>query len=189
MMASDFYTAQEVRKIGFKAIGKNIKISRSCIFFNAHLISMGDNVRIDANCVISANHELVIFGSYVHIGVGCYINGSFGVELQDFCGLSSGVRLFTSSDDYSGEFLTNPTVPPELTNPFNSSVVISKYVNIGSNSVIMPGVIIGEGSVVGSLSLVNKTIKSWGVYFGSPVIRLSDRKKNVINLSKKIHDS
>ena len=53
----------------------------------------------------------------------------------------------------------------------------------------MPGVTIGEGSVVGSLSLVNKTIKSWGVYFGSPVIRLSDRKKNVINLSKKIHDS
>jgi galactoside O-acetyltransferase len=147
---------------------------------------MGDNVRIDANCVISANHDLVIFGSFVHIGVGCYINGSFGVELKDFCGLSSGVRLFSSTDDYSGESMTNPTVPEELTNPYNSRVVINKYVNIGSNSVILPGVNIGEGSTIGALSLVNKTLKSWGVYFGTPVIRLADRKKDVINLSKKI---
>jgi galactoside O-acetyltransferase len=185
-MASDFYSDDEIKKLDFKSIGKNIKISKSCIFFNAHLISMGNNVRIDANSVITASKEPVIFGSFIHIGVGCYINGSYGLELKDFSGLSSGVRLFTSSDDYSGEFMTNPTVPSELTNPYNSRVVISKYVNIGSNSVIMPGVTIEEGSVVGSLSLVNKSLKSWGVYFGSPVIRLNDRNKNVLLLSKKL---
>ena len=185
-MASDFYSDDEIKKLDFKSIGKNIKISKSCIFFNAHLISMGNNVRIDANTVITASKEPVIFGSFIHIGVGCYINGSYGLELKDFSGLSSGVRLFTSSDDYSGEFMTNPTVPSELTNPYNSRVVISKYVNIGSNSVIMPGVTIEEGSVVGALSLVNKSLKSWGVYFGSPVIRLNDRNKNVLLLSKKV---
>jgi len=185
-MASDFYSDDEIKKLDFKSIGKNIKISKSCIFFNAHLISMGNNVRIDANSVITASKEPVIFGSFIHIGVGCYINGSYGLELKDFSGLSSGVRLFTSSDDYSGEFMTNPTVPSELTNPYNSRVVISKYVNIGSNSVIMPGVTIEEGSVVGSLSLVNKSLKSWGVYFGAPVIRLNDRNKSVLFLSKKV---
>jgi dTDP-4-amino-4,6-dideoxy-D-glucose acyltransferase len=188
-MPSDFYTYEELKRIDFKTIGNNIQISRSCIFFNPHLISMGNNIRIDANCVISANHEPVNFGSYIHIGVGCYINGSFGIDLKDFCGLASGVRLFSSSDDYSGEFMTNPTVPEDLTSPFNSKVVINKYVNVGSNSVIFPGVNIGEGSTIGALSLVNKSLKSWGVYFGSPVIRISDRKKNVIDLSKKITDS
>lgn len=185
-MESDFYTEDEIIKLNFKSYGKNLKISKSCIFYNSHLITMGDNVRIDANTVITAKQENVVFGSFIHIGVGCYINGSFGLELKDFSGLASGVRLFTSSDDYSGEYMTNPTIPSDLTNPYNKKVIINKYVNVGSNSIIMPGVEIGEGSVVGALSLVKKSIKTWGVYFGSPVIRIKDRAKNIIDLSKKI---
>ena len=82
--------------------------------------------------------------------------------------------------------MTNPTVPSALTNPTNGKITIGKFVNIGSNCVIMPNVEIGEGSVVGALSFVNKSIRSWGIYFGSPVKRIGDRKKNVLELSKKI---
>ena len=65
-------------------------------------------------------------------------------------------------------------------------VVINKYVNVGSNTVIMPNLSIGEGSVVGALSFVNKSLKPWGIYFGTPVKRIGERKRNVIELSKKI---
>ena len=182
-MSSDYLSESEIAGLGFKSTGTNIKISRSCIFFNCHLIEIGKNVRIDANTVITANKESVKIGSYVHIGVGCYVNGSFGLELRDFTALSAGTKLFSSSDDYSGNYMTNPTVPSAFTNPTNGKVVIGKFVNIGSNCVIMPNVEIGEGSVVGALSFVNKSIRSWGIYFGSPVKRIGDRKKNVLELS------
>ena len=108
------------------------------------------------------------------------------LELHDFTALSAGTNLFTSSDDYSGNYMTNPTIPSELTNPLNGKVVINKYVNVGSNTVIMPNLSIGEGSVVGALSFVNKSLKPWGIYFGTPVKRIGERKRNVIELSKKI---
>ena len=50
----------------------------------------------------------------------------------------------------------------------------------------MPNLSIGEGSVVGALSFVNKSLKPWGIYFGTPAKRIGERKRNVIKLSKKI---
>ena len=58
-------------------------------------ISIGDNVRIDAirNCL----KKEVIIGSNVHLGVNYYVNGSYGFKLK--ISISSGCRIFTSSDD------------------------------------------------------------------------------------------
>lgn len=185
-MKSDYYSKKKLDSIGFKGIGSNNKISKGVKFFNPELIELGSHVRIDTNTVITANNNIVKFGSYIHISSNCYINGSFGVEFKDFTALSAGSNIFSSSDDYSGKHMTNPSVPSELTSPINKKVIINKYVNIGSNSVIMPGVSIGEGSVIGALSFVNKSVGEWGIYFGSPVKRLGNREKDVIKLSKKI---
>ena len=186
VMSSDYLTKSEINKLNFFKVGKNVQISNSVKFYNSELINIGNNVRIDANTVITAGKSEVSIGSFIHIGVNCYINGSYGLELHDFTALSAGTNLFTSSDDYSGNYMTNPTIPSELTNPLNGKVVINKYVNVGSNTVIMPNLSIGEGSVVGALSFVNKSLKSWGIYFGTPVKRIGERKRNVIDLSKKI---
>ncbi len=185
-MSSDYLDNSEINKLDFHSIGNNVQISNSVKFYNCELIKIGNNVRIDANTVITASNEEVNIGSYIHIGVNCYINGSFGLELNDFTALSAGTNLFTSSDDYSGNHMTNPMVPNKLTNPLNGKVIIQRYVNIGSNTVIMPNLSIGEGSVVGALSFVNKSIKPWGIYFGSPVKRVGERKKTVIELSKNL---
>jgi len=186
MAKSDFLNIASVKKIGFKSYGKNIQISKTVVFLNPNLIILGNNVRIDANTVITASSHKINIGSYVHIGVGCYINGSFGVHLSDFVGLSSGAKILSSSDDYSGNFMTNPTVPKEFTNPKNKKVILHKYVNIGANSLIMPGVNIFEGSVVGVFSFVPKNLKEWGIYFGIPVKRIGERKKNILKLFKKV---
>ena len=186
MIKSDFLNLEGIKKIGFKSYGKNIKISKTSVFLKPSLIELGNNVRIDANAVITASYRKILIGSYVHIGVGCYINGSFGVDLNDFVGLSAGTKIFSSSDDYSGNFMTNPTVPKKYTKPKNKKVLIGKFVNIGANSIIMPGVEIGEGTVVGVFSFVPKSIKKWGIYFGIPVKRIGQRKRNPISLSKNL---
>ena len=182
-MSSDYLNKSAINKLNFCSVGKcsNLELGK---FYNCELIKIGDNVRIDANTVITASKSEIEFGSFIHIGVNCYINGSFGLELHDFTALSAGTNLFTSSDDYSGSHMTNPTVPSELTNPLNGKVIINRYVNIGSNTVIMPNLSIGEGSVVGALSFVNKSIKPWGIYFGSPVRRSEKGKKLLSSYQK-----
>jgi len=48
----------------------------------------------------------------------------------------------------------------------------------------MPGVNIGEGCSVGAMSLVNKSIEPWGIYFGVPARRIKERKKNILELER-----
>ena len=62
---------------------------------------------------------------------------------------------------------------------------IEKFVNIGANSVVLPGVTIREGSAVGALSLINKNLNKWEIYLGVPVKKIGDRSKKIIDLSKK----
>lgn len=52
--------------------------------------------------------------------------------------------------------MTNPMVPVEFTNVTHADVNIGRHVIIGSGSVVLPGVTIGEGAAVGALSLVKK---------------------------------
>ena len=63
-----------------------------------------------------------------------------------------------------------------------------KYVIVGSNSIIMSGVTIGEGSSVGALSYVNKNLESWCVYDGKPIRKICKRKKNMLDKYKSYTD-
>ena len=84
--------------------------------------------------------------------------------------------------------MTNPTVPNKFTNAKNEKVTLNKYVNIGANSIIMPGVNISEGAVVGVFSFVPKNLKPWSIYFGIPVKKIGERKKNLLKFSSKINN-
>jgi galactoside O-acetyltransferase len=53
---------------------------------------------------------------------------------------------------------------------------------IGSTSVVMPNVILEEGVAVGALSFVNKSLKEWRIYIGSPVKLLKERSRKIIEL-------
>ena len=61
-------------------------------------------------------------------------------------------------------------------------VVMEKYTQIGASCVVMPNLTIQEGSVVGAMSFVNKTLEPWGIYAGIPVYKLKDRSKRLLEL-------
>ena len=121
-------------------------------------------------------------GSYVHIGGLCYLSAGDGICLEDFSGLSQGVRIYSRTDDYSGEHLTNPTVPERFTGITRGAVTLGRHVIVGSGSVILPKVTVGEGSSIGALSLVTKNIPPWGVYFGAPAKKIYNRSKRLLDL-------
>ncbi len=143
------------------------------------LVEIGDNVIIDDFVFISLRNGIKI-GNYVHIGVSSVITGRAEVSLESFSGLSSGVRLFTSTELFDGDNLTNPTIPSCFRKIKSGPIVISKHAVICANSVIMPNVTIGEGAVIGAQSFVTKSVEPWGIYQGSPLKRIKSRNMTKI---------
>lgn len=181
-----YFDLDEIKKIGFKSVGENVKVSRNSTIIGVDNISIGDDTRIDDFCILIAPDEGYIkIGSNVHIAAFCLLSGGDGIELGDFSGLSHGVKVYSKTDDYSGMSLTNPTVPTEYTNVIGGKVEISRHVIVGSGTVILPKVSIGEGSSIGAQSLVTKSLDEWFVYFGCPVKKLKPRKKKLLELERK----
>lgn len=178
-----YLNRKQLEKMGFKELGKDVKVSDKAAIYNPECIVVGDYSRIDDFCVVSGN---VTLGSFVHIAPFCLIaGGEKGVVMEDFSGLAYGVQVFTQSDDYSGRTLTNPTVRDEYKNERKKTVRIRKHVIVGAGSMVFPGVELAEGCSVGAMSLVNKTTKPWGVYVGNPARRVKDRKQDLLKLESK----
>jgi galactoside O-acetyltransferase len=182
-----YYEQEELRALGFKTVGSDVQVARNCTIVGLPNISIGSHVRIDGyTTIVAAGTGWLALGSYIHIGGGCHLSAGDGLVMEDFSGLSQGVRIYTRTDDYSGVCLTNPTVPERYTRIIRGQVTLGRHVIVGSGSVILPGVTIGEGSSVGALSLVNKPLDSWGVYFGCPARRLKDRSKQLLELEAEL---
>lgn len=182
-----YYNEEELADFGFKSIGTNVQIAKNCTIIGLSNISLGSNVRIDGYCtIIAAGEGWLNIGSFIHIGGWCYLSAGDGISMEDFSGLSQGVRIYSRTDDYSGKYLTNPTVPERFTGITHGAVSLKRHVIIGSGTVILPKVTIGEGSSVGALSLVTKSLDPWGVFFGCPAKRLKDRSRRLLELESEL---
>ena len=82
--------------------------------------------------------------------------------------------------------MTNPSVPIKYTGGVCGTVTLKRHVIIGANTVIIPNLTIGEGTSVGAMSLVKKDLDPWGIYAGIPVRRLNDRKKDLLEIEKRL---
>jgi len=177
-----YYTEAELKELGFKFIGDNVKISRLASIYNPESIYIDHNSRVDDFCILSGN---VTIGKYVHITPMCLVaGGEPGITLADFSTLAYGVKVFSQSDDYSGETMVNSLLPKHLKNETFARVIIHKHCIVGTNSVIMPGVEMAEGCSIGAMTLVNKSTKEWGIYVGAPARRVKERKKNILELEQ-----
>ncbi len=183
-----FYTKEELGELGFKLFGNNVLLSRKASYYGVSRIEIGNNVRIDDFCVLSAGTGGIKIGNYVHIGVGSTLIGEGQIILQDFCGLSSRVAIYSSNDNYSGEHMTNPTIPEEFTGVIKGKVIIGRHVIIGSGSIVLPGVTINEGAAIAALSLVNEDCDSFYFYKGNPAKKIVPRSKKLLMLEQKLRD-
>lgn len=181
-MENSFYSAEELKALGFKYFGGNVLLSKKASFYGESEISFGSNIRVDDFCILSGKISL---GNYIHIGAGSYLfGGENGITFDDFSGCSQHVCIYATSDDYSGKSLTNPTVPDRYRKLNEGSVVIEKYVIIGAGSVLLPSVTVREGAAIGALSLVDKSTEQWKIYFGTPAIPVNKRNKRILELEK-----
>lgn len=179
----------QLSKMGFKKLGIDVKISEKASIYNPSQISLGSHVRIDDFAILSAGNDGIILGDYVHIACFCGLMGAAQIRMDDFSGLSSRVFIYSSSDDYSGATLTNPTVPEKYKNVTSAAVRLHKHVIIGTCATVMPGVSIGIGSAIGAYALVGKDIPENVIATGQPCRVVKERKTDLFKLEKELRQS
>ncbi|SMB88727.1 galactoside O-acetyltransferase [Desulfonispora thiosulfatigenes DSM 11270] len=181
-MNNSFYSKEELIGLGFCEIGSNVLISKKASIYNASKISIGNNVRIDDFCILSGT---ISIGNFIHIAAySALYGGECGIEINDYSNISSKNSIYAISDDYSGMSMTNPMIPDKYKKIYGEKVVFEKHVIIGSSCVVLPGVVLGEGSSFGAMSLINKSSEPWTINAGIPFRKIKDRSKEILKLEE-----
>lgn len=138
-------------------------------------IEFGENVLIDDFTLIVARKRIRI-GNNVHLACFSSITGGEELEVGDFSAISQGCRILTATDDFKEWGFGNSTLDEKYRNVERAPASIGRFCVIGANSVVLPGVTIGEGATVGACSVVTRDLAPWGVYIGSK--RVADRDRD-----------
>ncbi|PWR70711.1 acyltransferase [Methanospirillum lacunae] len=104
-------------------------------------------------------------GYKTDIGAFTYINAKYGVEIEELVQIGSHCSIYSIS-----------TIDKK-----QGKVVLKKRCCIGTHSVIMPGVTIGEGSIIGAFSFVNANVPQGVIAYGVPAKVIRKISKNEVN--------
>lgn len=162
-----------VAKLTLGGCGKNVFIDK-----NVHLMRFKKNINLNNNVVLkeasricSCNQNAVIkIGSNSTIGYNTFIFCSEKIVIGDNCLIAPFVYIVDSDHQIKKSSLIN-----EQENDI-APVMIGDDVWIGSNSLVLKGVSIGEGAVVAANSVVNKDVPPYEVWGGSPAKKIDERK-------------
>lgn len=155
-----FYTKEDLLAAGFHSIGENVRISRKVSLY-AISGSVGNHVRIDDFCILKGR---IVLGSYIHIGSFSLLTGVCGeVQLQDCSVLSSGVHIYTGSDDYRADVLSSGAVPQEFVKTIKGDVYLGKGSIVGAQSLLLPNTYIEDGASVGAHCVIYGRVSAGAV--------------------------
>jgi acetyltransferase-like isoleucine patch superfamily enzyme len=102
---------------------------------------------------IVQNKDNLKLGYKTDIGAFTYINAKNGVTIDDYVQIGSHCSIYSISTIDNKE----------------GSVTLKKNCRIGTHSVVMPNVTVGENSIIGAFSFVNRDIPENAIAFGVPV--------------------
>ena len=164
-------------QLAYGAVGENVVVYERAKIIRPEKVFFGNNIMIDDFVFLDGGRGLLI-GDFVHIGCHSMIVGGGRMVLEDFAGISGGVSVYTGGEDYSGQWLTNPTVPSPWRQPYRSHVNMRRHSLLGAGCVVLAGpdgIEIGEGASVGAMSLVKSDLEPWTVYAGVPARPIRER--------------
>ena len=174
-----------------KSLGKSVLIDTGVSFAGLGLISIGDNVHVDKNCLISTGMALqgrlyrktipeitvnegeIIIGNNIHICPNCILVGYGGLIIGDNSTISAGSKLYSLTNipynpDNRAEIIS---IMPYRQAPFLiGPIVLDSNVWLGLNCTIMPGVLIKSNSFAVTNSLILKCFGENSHIGGHPAI-------------------
>jgi maltose O-acetyltransferase len=111
----------------------------------------------------------LIVGHNSCINFGCYLDNRRMITIGNNVSIAHNTKIYTLGHDISSRKFST----------VGKSVRICDNVFIFSNSMIMPGVTIGEGAIILSGSVVTKDVEPWTIVGGNPAKKLKDRLEGV----------
>ena len=201
IMNTDSEEASELRNkyyaTQFKSMGKDVKIGVGVKIVNPQFISIGDDVWIDDHVTLIARGPGGLsIGSHIHIndrayldtereegyinvhdhvyiGTGTTLFGHWGLEIGEHCLLAQNITItpYSHKFDDKKDYIINQ-------GGHSRKVTLGKDSYLGMNVCVLYSADVGEGSVIGSGSVVVKTIPPYSVAVGNPakVIRKRGEK-------------
>lgn len=131
--------------------------------------SCGEGVEFDLSTQVVFPERIKI-GSYIYIGPDNYLNGRGGLVIHDHVIFAPQVVIMTSMHNYMDSDMV-PYDRVELLKPVN----IEQCVWLGMRAMILPGVTIGEGSIVGAGAIVTKSCGPGTILGGNPAREIGKR--------------
>ncbi|MEE9409166.1 MAG: acetyltransferase [Polaribacter sp.] len=128
----------------------------------------GFNCRIDAYNV-NDNKVVINIGNNVQINDYVHIGAVDSISIGDNVLIASKVFITDHNHgNYSGKNQDSPDSIPQERPIYSKGIIIEKNVWLGEFVSVLPGVTIGEGSIIGTMSVVNKSIPPFSIAVGSP---------------------
>lgn len=155
------------------SVGEGVRIFSRARIVAAERMSIGAYSQIDDFVFINCGHGVRI-GQRVHLSVHASITGGGRCLVGDHSGIGVGVRLITGTENIHKGY-TNPTAPPAQRFPDRGEIEIGAHAVVFTNSVVFPGVAIGEGAVVAAGSVVHRNLDPWHIYAGNPLVKVGRR--------------
>ena len=166
----DFTMRRIIWKALAKKVGNGLRIGAGVKFKHLETFSFGKNVFIGDSVHLQGRYD-----GEAYFGDGCWIGPQTFIDarclkISSKVGLGPGVRILGST--HTGLPIEEPVIETDLE---IKPVFIRENADIGTGSIILPGVKIGGGAIVGAGAVVNKDIKAFEVVAGVPAKTIKKR--------------
>lgn len=140
---------------------KNIKIGKA--------FTAGVGCRLEAFPLVDANKICIEIGENVQINDYVHIGAVGSIKIGNNVLLASKIYISDHNHgSYDSQVSDHPLSMPIDRLPICKPVIIEDNVWLGESVCVLPGVTIGEGCVIGALSVVTKSIPAYSIAVGSP---------------------
>lgn len=148
-----------------KSMGQNVLIEEGVRFASPQTVEIDDFVLIDKGTRVELGSLRV--GHHSHICVGVTMLGSGSVDIGNYCAVSHGALLITSTESpKNGARMSSTMVSFKERNVKVAPIIIKNEAFVGARATLMPGVTIEEGGVIGAGVLAFQGTNAWEIKYG-----------------------
>jgi len=155
-------------------VGHDLQVGPGVVLKHPETMEFGDSVFIGAQAMIQGRFDGTCkIGNHIWIGPQAYFDAR-NLVLEDYVGWGPGAKVLGSA--HTGDPVDVPLITTSLV---IKHVVIGFGADIGMNSSILPGVHVGEHSIVGAGSVVTRDVPDYAIVAGAPAKVLRMRRQGL----------
>jgi len=152
-------------------LGPECVFETGALVFHPERIHLGRNVYVGHYAILKGYHDREMWiGDETWIGQQCFLHSAGGLRIGARVGIGPGVKILTSAHAEAGRAIAILDSPIE-----RAEVTIEDDADLGTGSIVLPGVRIGKGAQIGAGAVVTQDVPSYAVAAGVPARVLRER--------------